>query len=304
MFRRLAKRIGLIKSNVPNIVTNIVKKANRTWPRPVKFLAGGADGKVYETTDPNVLVKIVAGNNPQEYHALEKLQNAKFGNQRIVPKFTKGQGKVVNLTFPERLKVNNTLFNAYRHRGKVTVFLMGRVGNSESTTLSKYLKTFKNKANTGYIKIALPRIMETLAYRGIGHGNLHKGNIMVSFNSEGKIKGMWIIDFGRSHAFSAKNTHSSYLARKFRPVNLMTLNPREPTRVGYLNREGLVSAPNAKTLQWYHGGLKLNEENIAKLRRQVEAVGKNKPRTSPRRAKSLSLQRGSPTTTRSFPRLN
>jgi hypothetical protein len=70
--------------NVPNIVSKIVEKVNKTWPKPTKYLAGGANGKVYETEDPGVLLKIVAGYQPQEYKALELLQNARYGNQRIV----------------------------------------------------------------------------------------------------------------------------------------------------------------------------------------------------------------------------
>lgn len=299
MLTRLRSRLaGAPKKN---IVTRIVEKVNITWPKPTKFLAGGANGKVYETTQPGVLLKIVAGNQPQEFMALQKLQNARYGNQRIVPSFKRGQGHVIpltSLTYQDQQNVNKNLFSRNQHKGRLTAFLMGRVGNGNAMTLRKYITTFGREANLPRIQGTLKRLVEEMHYRGIGHGDLHGGNVMVTVNSDGKIKGIWIIDFGRAHGFRMNNTHSGKLARSrysnaYESWNEITRGqgPRHVT--GYWNsNNGTISRSNAGMLKAAHN---VNlpkgwEENIAKLRRQVAAVAMRKPSSSPRRAKTPSPQ--------------
>lgn len=291
--------------NVPNIVSKIVEKVNRTWPQPTKFLAGGANGKVYETEEPGVLLKIVAGEQPQEFMALQKLQNARYGNQRIVPAYKRGQGHVLPLTFlsyQDQQSVNKNLFKRNTHGGKLTVFLMGRVGNGNAMTLRKYITTFGPSANVPRVQGVLKRLVEEMHYRGIGHGNLHGGNIIVSANSDGKIKGIWIIDFGRAHAFRMNNTHSGFLSKsryrnKIESWNEITRGRPGPHNVmGYWNGNGVISRPNVGMLLASHNVVvpKNWEENIAKLRRQVAAVAIRKPSSSPRRVKTLSPRRKRP----------
>lgn len=307
MFARLKGRFTTPKPApraLPNIIYRVAEKANASWPQPTKYLAGGANGKVYETTEPGVLLKIVAGNQPQEYLALQKLQNARYGNQRIVPSFKRGQGRVLPLTsftYKEQQNVNKNLFSRNKHGGRLTVFLMGRVGNGQTMTLGKYIKMYGSLANVPRVQGTLKRLVEEMHYRGIGHGNLHSGNIMVSVDSNGKIKGMWIIDFGRAHAFRMNNTHSGYLAKSrysntFDSWNEITRGTGNRPVKGYWNANGTISRPNVGMLAAAHNVVvpKNWEENIAKLRRQVAAVAMRKPSASPRRVKTLSPRRNGP----------
>jgi hypothetical protein len=81
-----------------NLAHKLVNTINPAWPKPTSFLAAGANGKVYKTEDPGILLKIVPGIAPQEFTALKKLQNARYGNQPIVPHFKKKLG-TCNFTF-------------------------------------------------------------------------------------------------------------------------------------------------------------------------------------------------------------
>ena len=299
MLTRLRSR--LVTTPKKNIVTRIVEKVNSTWPKPTKFLAGGVNGKVYETEDPGVLLKIVAGNQPQEFFALQRLQNARYGNQRIVPKFKRGQGHVIpltSLTHQDQQNVNKNLFNRNVHEGKLTVFLMGRAGNANSMTLRQYIRKFGPNANVPRVQAILKRLVEEMHYRGVGHGDLHGGNIIVSADSTGKIKGIWVIDFGRAHWFSLNQTHSGVLAKKrssddFESWNEITRGKGNRPVRGYWTGKARPSRPNVGMLLASHNVVvpKGWEENIAKLRRQVAAVATRKPSASPRRVKSLSPRR-------------
>jgi hypothetical protein len=115
-----------------------VKTVRPSWPKPVKYLGGGANGRVYETNDGR-LMKFVYDNAPQEYKMLQRLQ-AK--GTHIAPRFTPGNGGVFTFAPGTSEKVRNSMFpNSNNLSKKLTVFVMGRAGNSGAMTLDDYYIT-------------------------------------------------------------------------------------------------------------------------------------------------------------------
>ena len=290
-----------------NIAHKLVSKINPSWPKPIGYLAGGVNGKVYKTEDPGVLLKIVPGIAPQEFTTLKKLQNARYGNQPIVPHFKKNWGRIISLSkLNKNLKenINRNMFNAERTKGKLTVFLMGRAGNANSMTLRNYIGKFgRSKANIPRVQAIIKRITEEMWLRGVGHGNLHGGNIIVSADDNGKIKGVWFIDFGRAIQFGVGNTHSKALGKlvnagNYPSRNSITFykanaNPNAYKAKLYVTPRGnTMMRTNTNMLKKSHN-VNINENNIAKLRTLINKTGSTRPRTSPRRAKSLSPRRRS-----------
>lgn len=158
-----------------NSAKSIVSRLGNHWPVPIGTIGKGANGAVY-TTNSGKLLKISTGKSPQEMRSLVALQNTGFVptvNQR-------------NLAF-----VNN-----------YTVFLMNRVGNPGDTVVR--LDEFYNHIMlTRSIRPKITRVLKNMVanmhMRGISHGDLHVGNILVSFKPENPRNfKIWFVDFGRS----------------------------------------------------------------------------------------------------------
>lgn len=56
-------------------------------------------------------------------------------------------------------------------------------------------------------------MIKQIKIRGISHGNLHSGNMLVSITPSGNIK-LWIIDFGRSSVIPLGMTERNVFAKK------------------------------------------------------------------------------------------
>ena len=193
---------------------------NIGWPLPIKFLGGGVNGRVYETNNGR-LMKFIYDYAPQEYEALQKLQGT-----FVVPRFKKGEGLVVNMNPAQSKTVRNVMFPRSKYlSSEMTVFVMGRVGNTSSTTLRNYVSKHPS-ANKKNIARRVAYLIKEMHMRGVSHGNLHDENIIVSTDSAGRITGMWAIDFGRSRSIPRGKTETKMYKGE-------TPNSRHPTRSLY-----------------------------------------------------------------------
>lgn len=175
------------------LARNIVSNIDKTWPKPTKFLAAGVNGRVYETNDGR-LIKFIHGNNPREYTSLRNLQST-----HVVPRVKNGEAVVYGLTPNAGKWIGGIMFpRAKKAPSNLTVFLMGKVGGNHGMTLAKYIKEYPN-ANKANIQRRVEYIIEQMHLKGVAHGDLHAGNIIVSVSPTGRISGMWVIDFGRSY---------------------------------------------------------------------------------------------------------
>ena len=193
---------------------------NIGWPKPIKFLGGGVNGRVYETNNGR-LMKFIYDYAPQEYEALQKLQGT-----FVVPRFKRGEGLVVNMNPNQSKSVRNTMFPRSKYlSNEMTVFIMGRVGNASSTTLRNYVRKYPS-ANKKNIARRVAYLVKEMHMRGVSHGNFHDENIIVSTDSAGRITGMWAIDFGRSRSIPRGKTETKMYKGG-------TPNSRHPTKSLY-----------------------------------------------------------------------
>jgi len=272
-----------------------------TWPSPKRFIGGGVNGRVFETTNGRLL-KLVASFAPQEWATLLRLQGT-----HTVPRFKKDDH--VNLQLSPRIKSNvniakkfSSLLNMNIGNG-VTAFIMGSVGGGKAMTLEKYAEKFP-KANRTRIQNRVKYLIEEMHVRGISHGNLHGGNILVTADLTGRITGMWAIDFGRSTRISRKKTERQHYGLK--PTS------EHFTPSLFKNKEGYVPVFNGSRMNVHmariHYGEDFTRENENRIAKHRESIRKNlellkspKKVSSVRRAKSLSpvKPRVSPRKTRS-----
>lgn len=261
----------------------------KNWPVPIKYLGGGANGRVYETTNGR-LMKFVYDNAPQEFMALQKLQGT-----YVVPRFQKGNGLVKRLSNETSEKVRKTMFPTANSINRMTVFVMGRAGNSHAMTLYKYLSTHPtyNKAN---VQRRVEYLIEQMALRGVSHGDLHANNIIVTASPSGRISSMWAIDFGRSYGFkSSKTEREAFRNREvnykfgthsiFPPYGSRNVSVREGSRANVNMME--VMYGKRLSPSW--------ERRVANIRKKVveEMKQYKSPRRSALKSKSLSPKRKS-----------
>jgi len=256
-------------------------------PRPIRYIGGGANGRVFETNDGRFL-KVVAKHAPQEWKSLLRLQGT-----RIVPRFNKKNLITIPLTQQKYKNTVKRIFDFKYVGNALTIFTMGGVGDGRAMTLYDYLKKFPNKTLRHGAQNRIFNIISEMHVRGISHGNLHGGNILVTSDPSGRLTGMWVIDFGRSREIPLGMTERQF-------YNLKPTNRTQKT--GTLNRTGRVAM-----IPLYHGSrMNVNmakghynknyirpRENIIRNRRM--SIAKNlellkSPRkvSSIRRSKSLS----------------
>lgn len=267
----------------------LVAAFNPEWPTPTKYLAGGVNGRVYETNDGR-LMKFIANKAPQEFRALKKLQGT-----YVVPRFRKGNGGVWKLPPVISNLVKRNMFPTVSNTDILTIFVMGRAGGSRGMTLSKYLETHPTY-NMANVQRRVKYLIEQMALRGVSHGNLHSNNIIVTVTPSGRISGMWAIDFGRSRNISPGKTERETMNRL--PFNNMftthsTFFPRTHKNVPV--REG--SRANVH-MMGVHYNERLSpswERRIANIRKQVleEMKQYKSPAKGHPKVKSLSLKRKS-----------
>ena len=265
----------------------VAKNINPSWPKPVKYFGGGVNGRVYQTNDGR-LMKFIYGNAPQEYTSLHKLQGS-----FTVPRFKKGDGHVVNLNQPQAVGLKTMMFPNANLSNKLTVFVMGRVGNSSAMTLYQYVKKYPG-AHTANIQRRVEYLIKEMALRGVSHGDLHANNIIVNVSPTGRITSMWAIDFGRSRNMAPGKTERSTFGKLLYsgvvPTGSM-VPPYIAGQVPYYNRSRadvhMMNVSYGKRLSpgW--------ERRVANMRKEIlnEMKQYKSPRktTSPRKTKSLSL---------------
>jgi tRNA A-37 threonylcarbamoyl transferase component Bud32 len=227
-------------------------KPNRNWPTPIEYVGGGANGKVY-LTNSGKLMKIGLGSTPREFRPLHILQNTKFvpkfnqKNWAIVPILTKRSWKnkgtyvksIKNLfklnntnTLSKIKKYTNRLKKGYNTNDKrkeivsyikylkesahkkATVFLMNKINSGKVMTLHSFFSKMKsNNSLKNRFRRSIFEMIKQIKIRGISHGNLHAGNMLVSITPSGKIK-LWMIDFGRSSIIPIGMTERQVFAKK------------------------------------------------------------------------------------------
>ena len=167
---------------------------------PTKFLGAGVNGRVYETNDGR-LIKFIHGNNPKEFTSLRNLQGT-----HVVPRVKNGEAVIYDLTPNAGKWIGGVMFPRAKKAPKaLTIFLMGKVGGNHGMTLAEYLH--KNPTtNKTYVQKRVEYLIEQMHLKGVAHGDLHAGNIIVSVSPTGGISGMWVIDFGRSYKINYGET--------------------------------------------------------------------------------------------------
>ena len=266
----------------------IARNLDPTWPKPVKYLGGGANGRVYHTNDGR-LMKFVYSYAPEEYEALQKLQGT-----FVVPRFKRGNGLIMSLDKATAKDVRRLMFPRARLSEDLTVFVMGRVGGAQGMTLRKYIQTHPT-ANRANVQRRVEYLISEMHMRGVSHGNLHDENIIVSVSPTGRITGMWAIDFGRAFFRSPGKTERQAFGTK--RVNQMfdTKSAFSPSYMNVPVRQG--SRANVHMMNVVYGK-RLSpawEQRIARLRKQVSNEMKqyrSPTRSVKSKAKSASPSRG------------
>ena len=270
----------------------IAHNINASWPKPIKFLGGGVNGRVYETNNGR-LMKFIYDYAPQEYEALQKLQGT-----FIVPRFKNGEGLVVNITPNQANDIRKAMFPRSKNlSNEMTVFIMGRVGNASSTTLSNYVSKhpWANKKN---IARRVAYLIKEMHMRGVSHGNLHDQNIIVSTDSAGRITGMWAIDFGRSRSIPRGKTETKMYKGE-------TPNSRHPTKSLYGSvKNGPVYNGSRSNIEMMSAitEMKMKPSRMKRIARlRSEVANEMKQYKSPRRSVRPKAKSASPRRTSASP---
>jgi hypothetical protein len=307
--KRFPEKIERVASQKPHEI--LAQLFFPKGPRPIQYLGGGADGKVFITNDGR-LMKFVLGNAPQEYTALRNLRST-----GLVPSFRNGNGKVFALSGNYQ-NVASKMFGGNTNPA-MTAFLMGKVGGEKSMTLRKYIQTHPS-VNKENIAQRLRSAINTLGLKGISHGDMHQDNIIVEVDSTGRIRRMWLIDFGRSSKFNIGQTARNMFAVTRALLVKRGQKPNLFTTAGLYGNKRNVPLHGTKQnsridphMFMALTGKEYSRANEAQIRnyRKLIAGMKNRPRvtTPARRAKSASpsrntsnTPRGSPKSTRASPR--
>ena len=139
----------------------------------------------------------------------------------------------------KKLKAHINFKNKQRNK-KATVFLMNKVNSGNVMTLHAFLNKMKpDESAKNRFRRTVIEMIKQIKSKGISHGNLHSGNILVSVTPQGKIK-LWMIDFGRSSVIPIGMTERNVFARK--KANQM------------FNSRGLLSQPGEnRTVPVFNG---------------------------------------------------
>lgn len=188
-----------------------------------------------------VIVPIRKGRKRKYVNAAKKL----FGLQKILPlkKLKIERRRLANLKRKPNKTNNNLnemnnlkyLVNQYNTNiKKATVFLMNKINGKNVMTLHTFLATyFPTEAKKNIIRKEIFEMIKEIKYKGISHGNLHGGNILVSISPTGVIK-LWMIDFGRSRVIPLGMTERNLFSkmktnRMFNSKGLLS-RPYDPAR--------------------------------------------------------------------------
>jgi hypothetical protein len=304
---------------------NIITALKPKWPKIHKYIGGGVNGRVFELNDGRYM-KIIANNASHEWKTLLRLQGT-----HVVPRFNKNNHLLLEVK-PEGKNFVRALLNMKKVGNKLTFMIMGRVGGIKAMTLKNYIKKYPNNGgqamtlknyikkyphkntrhvggeqamtlknyikkyphkNTRHVQTRILHIIDEMHIRGVSHGNLHSGNILVTADSAGRITGMWVIDFGRATEIPLGMTERQHYYRK-------EPNSTHPTQT--LSGQNYVNVPvfngsraNVHMSKTHYGKNYIRpRENILRNRRLNIAENlklMKSPRKSPRRSKSASPPR-------------
>lgn len=251
------------------LVKRLSNETGKKWPNLNNVvLASGTNGIVIRTrNDPNKLLKVAMGNVLREPQALRNLRNSGF-----VPK--------LNDNFVHLTKLNANIKNALfpdENKNNATAFMMERVGNS---SLWKYVKTGHNtNSNKRQIRTEIRRAIAFMHARGISHGDLHAGNILVELGPDGKMKKIWVIDFGRSVRFPPGTSENNgydklYAPRLHTNYNLFNAvrKPRTTLYTHTSNGAGNAMRKNRELYVKMYGGNEANFKRHPSPRRNSRAT--------------------------------
>lgn len=265
----------------------IARNLDAAWPKPVKYLGGGVNGRVYETNDGR-LMKFIYSYAPEEFEALQKLQGT-----FVVPRFKRGNGLTMNLDKKTAKQIRQLMFpRAANLSEELTVFVMGRVGGSQGMTLRKYLQTHPT-ANRSNVQRRVEYLISEMASRGVSHGNLHDENIIVSVGPSGRITGMWAIDFGRAFYRSPGKTERNVFGSKAFQEMFETKSAYSPTMRQVPVREG--SRANVHMMNVVYGKRLSPSWERALAARRKQVVEEMKQYKSPSRTPRVKAKSVSPT---------
>jgi serine/threonine protein kinase len=260
--RMNSKRVNAAKELMKRIAKNNGKK----WPNLNNTVFGsGTNGLIMRTrNNPDKLLKITLGNSTKEVNTMKKLQNSGF-----VPKlnnnFTTIRKINTNLKanlFPEfwfgvpgpSSFPNSPATNAKKRL--LSVYMMNRVGNA---TLRSYVKSGASTNNNKLqIRKAIRDAIVFMHSKGISHGDLHAGNILVEIDPvTKKMKKIWVIDFGRSvNIQMGKTEANAYQALKTRgkQASYNLFNPKTQYGVMLYNAGRGASRKNTNLYTTTYGG--------------------------------------------------
>lgn len=248
---------------------HLATRTGKKWPPLARVLGSGSNGIAFLTGEnPPRVMKVAIGNASREVNALKRLAAA---GANFIPR--------INTNFVNiRKNVNNTIKNylfpnAYgpfarrfntpetkKKKETVTSYIMQKVGN---TTLWSHVRGRGGVTNTNKTRIRseIQRAIKFMHTQGISHADLHSTNILVELDAAGRMKKLWVIDFGRyvnipvgkteKNAYNAlrKNlTHNNY--------NLFNKNRRPVTQL-YVGPTG-AARRNQNLYREMYGGLNSN----------------------------------------------
>jgi serine/threonine protein kinase len=209
-------------------------------------------------------LKITLGNSTKEVNNMKKLQNSGF-----VPKLNNNFTTIRKINsnlkanlFPEfwfgvpgpSSFPNSPATNAKKRL--LSVYMMNRVGN---VTLRSYVKSGASTNNNKLqIRKAIRDAIVFMHSKGISHGDLHAGNILVEIDPvTKKMKKIWVIDFGRSvNIPMGKTEANAYQALKTRgkQASYNLFNPKTQYGVMLYNGGRGASRKNTNLYMTTYGG--------------------------------------------------
>jgi hypothetical protein len=247
-----------------HVLNTIIKKYRPNWPKVGRLIGSGSFGYVFNTNDGRVM-KLAIGNLSHEFNVLKNLKSAHY-----VPKVRNNNF----ITFNKNNNSNNIGLKFFRKAPykKLQAYLMSKVGGANAMTLEQYKYRYMNKyaLNANLIKQRKYELLQNLHVHGFNHSNVHNGNIIVTVTPNGKIKGMWLIDFGYASRLPLGTTGNW---RNFANI----IYERQP------NAEAL-----AKKMAQRRSAI---AKNLKLLTNSTKRVGRSKSASPPRRR---SVKRQSP----------
>ena len=166
-------------------VQSLINAHGLNLPRLNRYLAGGAYGAIFTTTNGRVL-KITPGNASFEFNALKRLRHTGF-----VPHVY--QKAVVNFTNrTQKAAIMRNLFVNAKNAKQATMYVMNKI---DGIQLEKYIK--QGGVWGPAEQQRLRKIIHQMHSKGIIHGDFHSQNILVTLNTNGTIKKFYVIDFGQ-----------------------------------------------------------------------------------------------------------